>query len=69
LYDDKIRFSEQPIALVLAEDSETAKFAASLVRVKYEEQAHVTDLQQRLDKAVHRIVSVFSCLGKQAVIQ
>jgi xanthine dehydrogenase YagR molybdenum-binding subunit len=51
LYDDKIRFSGQPIALVLAEDSETAKFAASLVRVEYEEQAHVTDLQQRLDKA------------------
>jgi xanthine dehydrogenase YagR molybdenum-binding subunit len=51
LYDDKIKFSGQPIALVLAEDSETAKFAASLVRVKYEEQAHVTDLQQRLDKA------------------
>jgi xanthine dehydrogenase YagR molybdenum-binding subunit len=51
LYDDKIKFSGQPIALVLAEDSETAKFAASLVRVEYEEQAHVTDLQQRLDKA------------------
>jgi xanthine dehydrogenase YagR molybdenum-binding subunit len=51
LYDDKIRFSGQPIALVLAEDFETAKFAASLLRVEYEEQAHVTDLQQRLDKA------------------
>ena len=51
LYDDKIKFSGQPIALVLAEDFETAKFAASLVRVEYEEQAHVTDLQQRLDKA------------------
>jgi xanthine dehydrogenase YagR molybdenum-binding subunit len=51
LYDDKIKFSGQPIALVLAEDFETAKFAASLVRVEYEEQAHVTDLQQRLDNA------------------
>ena len=51
LYDDKIMFSGQPIALVLAEDPETAKFATSLVRVEYEEQAHVTDLQQRLDKA------------------
>lgn len=51
LYDDKIKFSGQPIALVLAEDSETAKFAASLVRVEYEEQAHVTDLHRRLDKA------------------
>src|SRR3981081_4226124 len=51
LYDDKIRFGGRPIALVLAEDFETAKFAASLVRVEYEEQAHVTDLHQRLGKA------------------
>jgi xanthine dehydrogenase YagR molybdenum-binding subunit len=51
LYDDKIRFSGQPIALVLAEDWETARFAASLVRVDYEKDAHVTDLHQRLDEA------------------
>jgi xanthine dehydrogenase YagR molybdenum-binding subunit len=51
LYDDKIKFSGQPIALVLAEDFETARYAASLVRVKYEEKAHVTDLHQRLDEA------------------
>jgi xanthine dehydrogenase YagR molybdenum-binding subunit len=51
LYDDKIKFSGQPIALVLAEDFETAKFAASLLRVKYEEEAYVTDLHQRLDEA------------------
>jgi xanthine dehydrogenase YagR molybdenum-binding subunit len=51
LYDDKIMFSGQPIALVLAEDQETAKFAASLVRVEYQEQAHVTDLHQQLSEA------------------
>jgi xanthine dehydrogenase YagR molybdenum-binding subunit len=51
LYDDKIKFSGQPIALVLAEDFETSRFAASLVRVEYEEQAHVTDLHQQLDEA------------------
>ena len=44
LYDDKIMFSGQPIALVVAEDWEIARFAASLVRVEYEEEAHVTDL-------------------------
>src|SRR3954454_13600382 len=44
LYDDKIMFSGQPVALVLAEDWETAHFAASRVRVHYEEEAHVTDL-------------------------
>jgi xanthine dehydrogenase YagR molybdenum-binding subunit len=51
LYDDKIMFSGQPIALVLAEDFETAKFAASLVCVKYQEEAYVTDLHQRLEEA------------------
>lgn len=44
LYDDKIMFSGQPIALVLAEDWETARFAASLVRVKYNAEPAVTDL-------------------------
>src|SRR4051794_36542726 len=47
LYDDKIMFSGQPVALVLAEDWETAHFAASRVRVHYEEEAHVTDLNQK----------------------
>jgi xanthine dehydrogenase YagR molybdenum-binding subunit len=51
LYDDKIMFSGQPIALVLAEDFETARYAASLVRVKYEEEASVTDLHRRLEEA------------------
>ena len=35
LYDDKIMFNGQPIALVVAETSEAAQFAASLVRVEY----------------------------------
>jgi xanthine dehydrogenase YagR molybdenum-binding subunit len=51
LYDDKIKFSGQPIALVLAEDFEASRYAASLVRVEYQEQAHVTDLHQQLDEA------------------
>src|SRR5579883_250183 len=46
LYDDRIRFSDQPIALVLADDSETARFAASRVRVEYKDEAHVTDLHR-----------------------
>ena len=39
LYDDKIMFNGQPIALVVAETSEIARFAASLVRVEYEQEA------------------------------
>jgi CO/xanthine dehydrogenase Mo-binding subunit len=44
LYDNKIWFNGQPIALVVAETSEVARFAASLVRVEYEREAHVTDV-------------------------
>ena len=47
LYDDRILFNGQPIALVVAETPEIARFAASLVRVEYDRQEHVTDLQDR----------------------
>jgi xanthine dehydrogenase YagR molybdenum-binding subunit len=45
LYDEKIRFSGQPMAVVLAEELEIARFAASLVRIEYEAQPHVTDFE------------------------
>jgi xanthine dehydrogenase YagR molybdenum-binding subunit len=51
LYDDKVMFSGQPVALVLAEDWETAHFAASLVRVEYKAEPHVTDLRSQREKA------------------
>src|ERR1700722_15272147 len=44
LYDDRIRFSGQPVALVVAEEWEIANFAASLVRVEYDVEAHATDI-------------------------
>jgi xanthine dehydrogenase YagR molybdenum-binding subunit len=43
LYDDKILFSGQPVALVVAEEFEIARFAASLIRIEYERKPHVTD--------------------------
>ena len=52
LYDDKVAFNGQPIALAIAERSEIARFAASLVRVEYASEPHVTDLQQLLDKTI-----------------
>src|SRR5712692_1497512 len=52
LYDDKILFSGQPVALVVAEEFEIARFAASLIRVEYEEETHVTDLYRQRPKAV-----------------
>src|SRR4051812_6120973 len=52
LYDSKIMSNGQPIALVVAETSEVARFAASLVRVEYTQEAHVTDLHRQRDAAV-----------------
>jgi xanthine dehydrogenase YagR molybdenum-binding subunit len=52
LYDDRIWFSGQPLALVVAEEAEIARFAASLVRVQYHEEAHVTDVYRQRDAGV-----------------
>src|ERR1041385_3426723 len=49
LYDDEVMFSGQPVAVVLAEDWETTRFATTRVRVEYEEQPHVTDLDRKRD--------------------
>jgi xanthine dehydrogenase YagR molybdenum-binding subunit len=45
LYHEQIVFNGQPVALVVAEELEIARFAASLVRVEYEQQPHVTDFE------------------------
>src|SRR5437016_3691744 len=55
LYDDRIRFSGQPVALVVADDLETARFAASLIRLDYEQQQHITDFEAHHGHA--RVVS------------
>lgn len=52
LYDDRIMFTGQPVAMVLAEDWETAQFAASLIRVEYRNEAHVTDVFRQRETAV-----------------
>jgi xanthine dehydrogenase YagR molybdenum-binding subunit len=51
LYDDKIMFSGQPIALVVAEKWEIARFAASLMRVEYKKEKSRTDLHAGRDDA------------------
>lgn len=48
LYDDKIQFSGQPVALVVAEEPEIARFAADRVRIDYEREPHVTDFDAAL---------------------
>jgi xanthine dehydrogenase YagR molybdenum-binding subunit len=51
LYDDKIRFSGQPVALVVAEDPETARFAAGLLQIDYDQRSHVTDFEASRGRA------------------
>ena len=47
LYSDRILFSQQPVALVVADSFETARYAASLVRVTYRADTPTTDLRAR----------------------
>ena len=51
LYDSQIQFSGQPVALVVAEDFDTARDAASLIRVTYEAYPHQTDLHVKRAEA------------------
>jgi xanthine dehydrogenase YagR molybdenum-binding subunit len=52
LYDARIMFNGQPIALVVAETSEVARFAASLVKAEYDQEPHSTDVQRERDRAL-----------------
>ena len=51
LYDEKIQFSQQPIALVVADSFELARYAASLVTVTYETEPHITNIRNRKEEA------------------
>jgi xanthine dehydrogenase YagR molybdenum-binding subunit len=53
LHDDEIKFSGQPIALVVAETFELARYAATLVRIEYHREPHATDLEEQRSEA-HR---------------
>jgi xanthine dehydrogenase YagR molybdenum-binding subunit len=51
LYDDKIFFAGQPVALVVAEEFEIARYAATLVDIAYETERAVTDIEIQIHKA------------------
>ncbi len=44
LYSDEIQYNDQPVALVVADSFESARHAATLVAIEYEQQPHETDL-------------------------
>lgn len=51
LYDDKIAYSGQPVALVVAETFEAARYAARLVEVDYEVEPHATSLIENRERS------------------
>ncbi len=57
LHKGEIKYSAQPVALVVADTLELARYAASLIRVEYEPKAHATDLRQKRERASERKVS------------
>ncbi|WP_244745110.1 xanthine dehydrogenase family protein molybdopterin-binding subunit [Paraburkholderia terricola] len=52
LWDDRVWYSGQPVALVVAETLELARHAASLVKVRYEHTPHQTEMSEALMSAV-----------------
>lgn len=52
LHDDAILFSGQAIGVVVAETFESARYAASLVKVTYDKESPETDVRKLLDKAI-----------------
>ena len=51
LFNDRVLYNGQPLALVVAENLELACYAASLVQIEYSEEAHQTDLLAVLDQS------------------
>ncbi|RZK78176.1 MAG: xanthine dehydrogenase family protein molybdopterin-binding subunit [Pedobacter sp.] len=51
LHNNEIKFNGQPIAMVVAETFEMARFGASIIQVAYEEEEFETDLQAHLAEA------------------
>lgn len=51
-YDELIYFDGQPVAMVVAGSFEQARYAASLIQIKYESETHQTDFNANLAKAM-----------------
>ncbi len=52
LFNDRVLYNGQPVALVVADDLQTARYAAALVTVEYAPEPHATDLRRQLDDAL-----------------
>lgn len=50
--DDQVHFNLQPVALVVADTLEQAQYAASMVKIKYKQEEHQTNIDCNLAEAV-----------------
>ncbi|RYU78157.1 xanthine dehydrogenase family protein molybdopterin-binding subunit [Hymenobacter persicinus] len=50
LHDAEIKFSLQPVALVVADTIELARYAASILKIEYEAAPHETDIETKRTK-------------------
>ncbi|MEH6407428.1 MAG: xanthine dehydrogenase family protein molybdopterin-binding subunit, partial [Leeuwenhoekiella sp.] len=53
LYNDNVLYNGQPIALIVGESFEIARYAASLINVEYSEEPFVATLRENLSNASH----------------
>jgi xanthine dehydrogenase YagR molybdenum-binding subunit len=51
-YDDKVLYNGHPVAMVIADTLERARYGASLVKVDYNEEKHLTSLKDNISSAV-----------------
>ena len=51
LHSAEIKYSMQPVALVVADTFELARYAASILHIEYEQEAHETELAKHIDEA------------------
>lgn len=51
LYNSRVLYSGQPLALVVAESQELARYAGSLIRIEIDAEPHETDLLSSLERA------------------
>jgi xanthine dehydrogenase YagR molybdenum-binding subunit len=51
MQDDVVQYAGQPVALVVADSHERAQYAASLLRIAYEEASSITTIEQGRDRA------------------
>jgi len=51
-FDNKVVSNDQPVVAVVATSLEKARYAATLVKIQYNKEQHITDLEANAEKAV-----------------